>query len=449
MKMGGEKGKVVYRIYRAVTTALSPFLFLHLQWRRFQGLEHPLRWKERLGRPSSPRPDGLLLWFHAVSLGEGMAVIPVIKRCAQQNPNFTILMTSTTTSAFEVIKDRLPNNVIYQFAPIDTPAAVDAFLGFWHPTAIFLMESELWPNLILSASGNGIAVALLNARVSAKSFRLWSGPVALPLVSLMLSKFSLISPLSTVEAIRFQLLQAPPFIINFAGDLKYAVGNVDVPEKENTNMEDLQMQLTHRPFWMASSLHKGEEEVMLWVHKALMQIYPNMVTIIVPRHPQQGQQIALALCREGQNVVLRSQSEKILPSTNFYLVDTLGELRGLYRLTAITVIGGSFLPGLAGHNISEAAAAGCAVLTGPHVGHFSHMVLEMQQSNALSILQVSGKLELAEALNELLGNPEVLEARRRAAKQAFLALSSGVVENVWNLVNTHVLKQAFSNLDEG
>ncbi|XP_077235888.1 KDO transferase A isoform X2 [Tasmannia lanceolata] len=386
MKMGGEKGKVVYRIYRAVTTALSPFLFLHLQWRRFQGLEHPLRWKERLGRPSSPRPDGLLLWFHAVSLGEGMAVIPVIKRCAQQNPNFTILMTSTTTSAFEVIKDRLPNNVIYQFAPIDTPAAVDAFLGFWHPTAIFLMESELWPNLILSASGNGIAVALLNARVSAKSFRLWSGPVALPLVSLMLSKFSLISPLSTVEAIRFQLLQAPPFIINFAGDLKYAVGNVDVPEKENTNMEDLQMQLTHRPFWMASSLHKGEEE---------------------------------------------------------------GELRGLYRLTAITVIGGSFLPGLAGHNISEAAAAGCAVLTGPHVGHFSHMVLEMQQSNALSILQVSGKLELAEALNELLGNPEVLEARRRAAKQAFLALSSGVVENVWNLVNTHVLKQAFSNLDEG
>ncbi|OVA17877.1 3-deoxy-D-manno-octulosonic-acid transferase [Macleaya cordata] len=434
-----EKGKLVYMVYRAVTYGLSPFLYLHLQWRRFRGLEHPLRWPERLGRPSLSRPPGPLLWFHAVSLGEGLAAIPVIRHCIQQQPNFTILMTTTTNSAFKVIKDRLPNGVLYQFAPLDTPAAMDAFLGYWNPIAVVLMESELWPNLIFDASRKGIMVALLNARISSKSFRLWSGPVARPLISLMLSKFSLIAPLSTLEAIHFQLLQAPPLIINFAGDLKYAVNDVDISVKEHASIEDLQLQLTNRPVWMASSIHKGEEKVMLGVHKALMQMYHDIVTIIVPRHPQQGQQIALALQKDGFNVVLRSHDEKILPSTNFYVVDTLGELRSLYRLTPIAVIGGSFLPGLAGHNISEAAAAGCAVLTGCYVGHFSCMVLEMQRMNPLSVMQVSGQAELAEVLHNLFSNSNVLEARRVAAKQAFLALSSRVVANVWNLINLHVI----------
>eukprot|EP00268_Persea_americana_P047300 TRINITY_DN4917_c0_g1_i2.p1 TRINITY_DN4917_c0_g1~~TRINITY_DN4917_c0_g1_i2.p1 ORF type:complete len:404 (-),score=68.88 TRINITY_DN4917_c0_g1_i2:525-1736(-) len=339
-------------------------------------------------------------------------------------------------------------NIHSIFAPIDTPASVDAFLGYWNPNAIFLMESELWPNLIMSASQKGIAVALLNARVSAKSFKLWSGPVARPLISLMLSKFSLIAPLSTLEAIHFQLLQAPPFVIHFAGDLKYAAGDIDISENESSKIKDLHLQLANRPVWMATSLHKGEVEVVLWVHKELIKLYPSIITIIVPRHPQQGQQIFSDLLTEGLNVSLRSQSRKISTDTHIYVVDTLGELRSLYMLTPIAVIGGSFLPGLAGHNISEAAAAGCAVLTGPHVGHFSHMVLEMQQLNPLSVLQVSRR-ELRESLEELFTNAEVLEARRQAAKQVFLALSSGIVGKFWNLIDIHVLKRSCQKLDEG
>ncbi|XP_010243383.1 PREDICTED: probable 3-deoxy-D-manno-octulosonic acid transferase, mitochondrial isoform X1 [Nelumbo nucifera] len=441
--MAGDKGKLVYMVYRAVSYGLSPLLYLHLQWRRLRGLEHPLRWRERFGRPSLPRPPGPLLWFHAVSLGEGMAAIPVIKHCIQQRPDLTILMTTTTTSAFKVIKDELPVGVIYQFAPIDTPAAMDAFLGYWNPNAIFLIESELWPNLILGASRKGITLALLNARMSSKSFKCWSGPVALPLISLMLSKFSLIAPLSTLEAIHFQLLQAPPFCIDFAGDLKYAVGDVCFSKKEIRSVEDLQLQLVNRPVWMAASIHKGEEEVMLGVHKVLMQMYPNMLTIIVPRHPQQGQQIAIEVQKEGLNVSLRSRDERICQRTNIYVVDTLGELRSLYKLTPIAVIGGSFLPGLAGHNISEAAAAGCAVLTGHYVGHFSHMVVKMQQSNPLSVLKVSGEGELIEALSELFDDAEVLGAHRMAAKQAFLSLSSRVLTNIWNLINSYVLEKTF------
>lgn len=114
-KMGREKGELVYKIYRALTYSLSPMINLHLRWRKFRGLEHPLRWRERLGRPSLPRPPGPLVWFHAVSLGEGMAAIPVINRCVQQRPDVTVLMTTTTVSAFNVIKNLLPNDVIYQF----------------------------------------------------------------------------------------------------------------------------------------------------------------------------------------------------------------------------------------------------------------------------------------------------------------------------------------------
>ncbi|XP_043724967.1 probable 3-deoxy-D-manno-octulosonic acid transferase, mitochondrial isoform X1 [Telopea speciosissima] len=441
--MAGEMGKYIYMVYRTLSYGLSPLLYLHVQCRRLQGLEHPLRWRERFGRPSLPRPSGPLVWFHAVSLGEGMAAIPIIKHCIQQRPDLTILMTTTTNSAFNVIKDRLPLGVIYQFAPLDTPAAMDAFLGYWDPSAIFLIESELWPNLVLGASKKGIVVALLNARMSSKSFKLWSAPIALPLISLMLSRFSLIAPISTIEAIQFQLLQARPFTINFAGDLKYAVGHAEASEQESAIMEDLQLQLANRPVWMAASIHKGEEEVMLGVHKVLVKIYSNMLTIIVPRHPEEGRQIAIEVRKEGLNVVLRSSGEKILPSTNVYVVDTLGELSFLYRLAPIAVIGGSFLPGLAGHNISEAAAAGCAVLTGHHVGHFSHMVLEMQRSNPLSVMKVSGKLELVEALKELFSNAEVLEARRMAAKQAFFALSSGIITNFWNLIDLHVFRKAF------
>ncbi|KAF3960077.1 hypothetical protein CMV_015177 [Castanea mollissima] len=433
-------GKLAYRIYRAVSYGAEAAVNLHLRWRRLRGREHSLRWTERLGLPSLSRPTGPLLWFHAVSLGEGMTAIPIIKECIKQRPDVNVLMTTTTVSAFEVISKRLPSGVIYQFAPLDTPSAVGAFLDYWKPNAIILIESELWPNLIMGASENGIVLALLNARMSSKSFKKFSGPVLLPLISLMLSKFSLIVPLSTMQAIHFQLLQASPYIIKFSGDLKYVVEEFDASEGELRSTQDLRLQLAHRQVWMASSIHRGEEEIMLGVHRVLMEMHPDIVTILVPRNPQHGLEIAQELQKAGQNVALRSRQENLKPGTNIYIVDTLGELRYLYRLTPIAVVGGSFFSDLSGHNIVEAAAAGCAVLTGRHVGHFSHMVLEMQRLNPLSVLQVSGKLELEKALKELFSDAKVLEARRMAAKQAFRALSTEL--QAWELKRHWIMKKS-------
>ncbi|KAI3738191.1 hypothetical protein L2E82_28212 [Cichorium intybus] len=440
--MGASKGgEMVYMIYRAVTYGLSPLINLHIRWRKLRGLEHPLRWPERLGRPSLTRPPGSLIWFHAVSLGEGMSVVPVIKRCIERRPDVTILMTTTTTSAFEVLKTLLPCDVIYQFAPVDTPAAVNAFLEYWKPYALVLVESELWPNLVLTASANGVMLTLLNARMSIKSFTNWSRPLVRLLASLMVSKFSLIVPLSNIQAIHFQLLQASPLIIKFSGDLKLGIEDLVNISQNMTNMKDLHEKIADRRVWMASSIHRGEEEVMVSVHRGLMQKHNNILAIIVPRHPDFGQEIALELQKKGVHVALRSCGDSLTSETSVYVVDTLGELRQFYGFTPIAVIGGSFLPGLTGHNISEAAAAGCAVLTGEHVGHFSHMIMAMQRLNPLSVMQVGGGMELEEILDKLFSDPELLEARQMAAKQVFCALSSGIIENVWNLLEHHIFRK--------
>ncbi|CAH8269946.1 unnamed protein product [Arabidopsis lyrata] len=434
-------GVFVYRLYRVLTYGVSPLINLHIRWRRLRGLEPCRRWPERFGHPSAVRPPGSLVWFHAVSLGEGMAAIPVIRHCNERRPDLTILMTTTTVSAFEVIKDQLPVGVLHQFAPLDTPVAIDRFLGHWKPNAIIIMENELWPNLIMAASGLLIPLAMLNARMSTKSFKRWSSPLLLPLVSLLLSKFSLIAPLSTLQGIHFQLLHAPPFVINYSGDLKYVVNKFNASSGTSESIRDLKVELSEMKVWIASSLHRGEEEVILGVHNMLLESHPDSVVIIVPRHPHHGQQIAHKLRKDGQSVALRSQNEKLTSrKTNIYVVDTLGELRELYSVAPIAVIGGSFIPGLTGHNLSEAAAAGCAVITGCHVGHFSHMVKAMQQSNPLSVTQVSTKLELKEAVDLLLSNPEILETQQRASKEVYESLSSCIITNIWNLLNLHIFR---------
>ncbi|KAL2250717.1 UNVERIFIED_CONTAM: putative 3-deoxy-D-manno-octulosonic acid transferase, mitochondrial [Sesamum indicum] len=469
--MASKRGEAVYRIYRALTYCVSPLVHLHLRWRKFRGREHSLRWRERLGCPSAPRPTGRLIWFHAVSLA-----IPVIKCCLEMRPDVNVLMTTTTASAFEVIKNRLPSNVIYQFAPLDIPSAVDSFLRYWRPNAVMLIESEIWPNLIMGAARNGqsylvydnvifrclvgynesmnnhwshvflsfhsftrlvlgafdvpIALTLLNGRMSTTSFRNWSHPVILPLITLMLSKFSLILPLSTIQGINFQLLQAPPFIIHYPGDLKCAIANFDISEGETKSLEEFQAQLSHRKVWMASSIHKGEEKVFIGAHNMLKQKHADILTIIVPRQPQHGQDLALKLREEGATVALRSRGDNITPGTS--------ELKDFYRLTPIAVIGGSFLKGSAGHNIAEAAAAGCAVVTGHHVGHFSHMVAEMQR--------VPGE-KLVEVVNQFFDNFKILEAHRVAAKQAYHALSSGIVKKLWEMLHFHIFMKSISRDD--
>ncbi|VAH66064.1 unnamed protein product [Triticum turgidum subsp. durum] len=202
-----------------------------------------------------------------------MAALPVVRHCARLHPGLPILLTTTTLSAFEVIKDLLPDVVIYQFAPLDCPDAIESFIGYWKPSLILLMESELWPNLIMSAAEKGSFIVL------------------------------------TFE--------------NTFGSEPTSGTILKVREKELNTIKDLQRQFNDRPIWMAASIHRGEEEVLLRVHDELIKAYASLLLILVPRHPQDIKNVSLALKKQKVNFVLRSTMELVSINTRVYVVDTL------------------------------------------------------------------------------------------------------------------------------
>eukprot|EP00850_Spirogloea_muscicola_P012831 SM000084S23167 [mRNA] locus=s84:517007:521095:- [translate_table: standard] len=444
-----------YGVYRALTAAAGPFLALGL---RLQAAVEPTKarpawWAdERLGRASLPRPPGPLAWFHAVSLGEGMAAVALIQRCRERLPALDVLLTTSTMGAWSVLHKLLPSGTLLQFAPIDTPAAVRAFLEHWRPNALVLVESELWPNLVVMTASQQIPMALVNARMSPRSFRNWRAAAASrSIVSLMLASFSLILPLDTVEAVRLQLLGARPHSIRFAGDLKYTttelLSQVN-PAAARVKKEQFKQQLrpAMRKSWLAASTHSGEEEIVAQVHERLSVKVPGLLTVIAPRQPERGHNIAKALLSRGLRVARRSMQQPVTSATDIYLVDTLavtvvaGELQLLYAEVAVAFVGGSLLPHCRGHNLAEAAAAGCAVLTGKHVGHFSSMIATLQRLDPLSLLQVSDAEELEDALQMLLSDIEALHSRQAAARAAASSVASKILDSVCEALESATLK---------
>ncbi|CAM6102159.1 unnamed protein product [Calypogeia fissa] len=430
--------------YSWMTAALGPVVMLHLRGRKIRGLELAKHGPERCGHPSFERPKGPLLWFHAVSVGEGMEALPVIKKCLQTRPHVNILMTTSTDTAFLLLQQTLPKGVICQFAPVDTPFAVERFLSFWEPQAAIFMESELWPNLILKSSRKGIRLALLNARISPKSLWRWSLSPAKELASEIVSKFSLIMPVNNKEALRYQQLGALPHQIHFGGNLKYASGAMDFPSINGPVYHELQRQLQGRRVWLAASTHHGEEEVMVSIHKKLQSTFPNLLTIIVPRHPHRGHSIkSFIKYHYNWEAPRRSQNEPLTMQTEIYIADTLGELAMFYHLVSFVFVGGSLFENLQGHNVAEPASAGCAVVTGRYVGHFQEMIAEMRRHSPLSIEQVAGESELLELVRWLFENGRSLRQRQEAALTAANSAAASVVNRVYRWLNIFVLRPTF------
>ncbi|KAG0607959.1 hypothetical protein M758_8G066900 [Ceratodon purpureus] len=466
----GGSGGWVGALYSGVMTAITPLLDLSAHCRRWQGREHYCRWRERMGYASRERPPGVVIWIHAVSVGEGISAIPVILRCRDARPLNTILMTTSTVGAHSVLEQRLPPEVILQFrkdkspldilhigpthlmeqihlmiilqfAPIDTPMAVQRFLLHWTPQAAIFMESELWPTLVLETAQKGIPLALLNARMSLKSFERWSAAPMQPLVAAMLSQFSLIAPLSTKEAIRYQILGAAPSIIHFAGNLKYACAVADAQKESSSGLADIEAALKDRKVWLAASTHAEEEDAIIRIHKELKNWVPRLLTIVAPRQPSRGHAIMTRFRQQGFGVAVRSEGHQISSNIDVYMVDTLGELNHFYAMVPIAFVGGSLVQGLAGHNLAEAAAAGCIVLTGYHIGHFQEMVEEMQKMSPLSVQQVDEEGLVDNLRKFLTAEDSYLDERRAAADGALRAAASGVSTRVWELLESCILKK--------
>jgi 3-deoxy-D-manno-octulosonic-acid transferase len=394
--------KLIAASYGVFGNAASGFLRRMLAKRVLRGKECLLRLPEREGKSSLARPEGTLVWFHAASVGETMSVLPVIAMLAGRA---NVLLTTGTVTSAAMAAERLPAYALHQFTPLDVPAWVQRFLDHWRPDVAVFVESELWPTTLRLLDGAKIPRLLINASMSARSARNWR--LAGGFIRDLLRGFRVIHAQSVQDSANLTRLGAPAPLE--WGNLKFAAPVLPVDEAELVAMRSK----IPWPHWLAASTHPGEEEIIIAAHRLLLAAWPDLTTVIVPRHPSRGGEIAALAA--GLPVARRSENELPAPR-GVYIADTLGELGLFYRLAPFALVGGSLVP-IGGHNITEAARLGLAVLCGPHTKEIAELVQRMRAFDAL--VEVSDAENLAAAVQELLADPGRARAAGERARQAF------------------------------
>jgi 3-deoxy-D-manno-octulosonic-acid transferase len=381
--------------YRILTTLGAPFIAIYLWRRRMKGREDTTRFSERLGYASVARPEGRLLWCHAASVGEAASLLALLEKISSTYPSTTLLITTGTVASARMLANRTPPGVIHQYYPVDRPAYVERFIRHWRPDFVLWIESELWPNMLLTIQKHHISAALVNGRMSEKSFRNWYR--AQGWARQLLSTFVICLTQTEEDRSHFVALGGKP--VRCIGNLKFAANPLPCDEKE---LGSLRQSLMGRPSWLMASTHHGEEEYALDVHQHLRKHYPDLLTILVPRHTARGDEVAKNVMGRKLSFSRRSMNQNIHSQTEIYLADTMDELGLFYRLSPIACIGGSFVP-VGGHNPIEAAHFDCAIIFGPFMRNFSAIAREFIQSHGA--IQLQNANELAFTIHRLMSEP--------------------------------------------
>jgi 3-deoxy-D-manno-octulosonic-acid transferase len=376
------------RVYRFATRVSTPLAQRLLVKRLEHGKEQPARLGERRGEASVPRPGGPLVWVHGASVGEMLAAVSLIERISAQD--FAVLVTSGTVTSAALAERRLPAGVIHQFIPLDAPQFVQRFLDHWRPDLALLVESDLWPNLILNCATRRIPLILINGRVSERSFSRWR---LLPGgIGALLSCFDLCLAQSPANAQRFTRLGAPR--VSSTGNLKL---DVPPPPVDRPTLHRFHALIGLREVIAAASTHPGEEAAMIAAHRELRTLCPGLLTVIAPRHPKRGPSIAEVAANAGLTVGLRSRGDLPKRDIEVYIADTMGELGLVYSIAPAVFVGGS-LASHGGQNPIEAIRLGAAVLHGPHVWNFAELYATLDNEHG----------------SELVADQQALTARLRA-----------------------------------
>ena len=382
-------------IYSLLISLFSPVFVLRLMVKGVNEPGYRRQWWRRfaLGMPSRVRSGDGLIWVHAVSVGELLAVAPLVQRMLQEWPDKAVLITNTTPTGSEQTQKLFGDRVEHTWFPFDIPLVTGAFLRHWAPQLIVMVETEIWPNLMASAREQGIPVALVNARLSARSARGYARFGQFTRETLR--DFSLIAAQSKSDDRRFRRIGADPEAMHVVGSIKFDIdlaarrGQLDVIKSE------LGSEIKSRPLWAAASTHPGEEQLVIDAYQALSQRGFKTRLLIAPRHTNRAADIIKLLEKTGLSYQRRSEKAAINRDTDVLIVDTLGELSAFLGLADAAFIGGSLVP-RGGHNPIEAAAWGCAVITGPHVINFAAIVRDMERGGAIRI--VVDEQELADRL---------------------------------------------------
>ncbi|MCZ8151682.1 MAG: 3-deoxy-D-manno-octulosonic acid transferase, partial [Rhodobacteraceae bacterium] len=336
-------------LWRGVTWALAPLAPLLLRWRRGRGKEDATRWREKLGVPRAARPAGEVIWLHAVSVGEGLSVLPLVTALLAGRAGATVLLTCSTVTAARLLESRVPDGVILQFLPLDLPGPVRRFLDHWRPDVAVLVESEFWPRLMRAVVARGVPLVLANARISDRSAGRWRH--ASGVARALLSHFTVIGAPDAAMAARLMSLGAEPGRVRVLGTLKRAAAPLAVDEGERAR---LAAAFGVAPLWLAASTHAGEEEAVASAQVALQAAVPGARLILAPRHPARAEAVVEVLRAAGLRVARRSLGESP-EGAEVYLADTLGEMGLWFALAPVSFLGGSLVADVGGHNAYEPA----------------------------------------------------------------------------------------------
>ena len=403
------------RLYQFASFAAAPLAAQRFLARRLnRGKEDPARLGERRGEASEPRPNGPLIWLHSASVGEMLAVIPLVERIRAQG--FAVLVTSGTVTSAALAEHRLPSGALHQFIPLDVPRYVGRFLDHWQPDLALFVESDLWPNLILASARRRIPMIMVNGRLSERSFRRWR--LAPGVIAALLSRFDLCLTQSAADAKRYGQLGAPR--VSSTGNLKL---DVPPPPVDDAALRKLKSVIGSRPVIAAASTHADEETTVIAAHRRLRAKVPLLLTVIAPRHPARGESIAEIAKVAGLSVGLRSRGELPNNGIDIYIADTLGELGLIYRVAPIVFMGGS-LASHGGQNPIEAIRLDAAVVHGPHVWNFAEIYATLDQADGARL--VTDEETLLAALGDWLGNPAARKAVAEAANKTVQQLGGAL-----------------------
>ncbi|EHU4797425.1 lipid IV(A) 3-deoxy-D-manno-octulosonic acid transferase [Vibrio vulnificus] len=386
-------------LYTLLLALAAPLLLFGLYRSKPNKPKFGKRWKEHFGITPTLDGQNQPLWIHAVSVGESLAAVPLIKAIKEKTPDQVIVVTTTTSTGAEQIA-KLGNLVEHRYMPIDFAFAVRGFLKAINPAKMLIIETELWPNTLATVHKANIPIIVVNARLSEKSQQNYAKVQSL---------FNLIHPClskvlcqSQADADRFAKLGVPTSKLCVTGSIKFDIHISDEIKRKGT---ELRAQLgQQRPVWIAASTHRGEDEQVLDAHRQVLETHPNALLILVPRHPERFDSV-FELCQtQGFETVRRTQAHSIADSTQVYLGDTMGEMLVLLGAADVCFMGGSLVGDkVGGHNVLEPAALGVPVIIGPSYYNFKEITEELLAENCISVNTAD---TLPTSLGELFDDPD-------------------------------------------
>ncbi len=427
-------------LYTLLIYLCLPLILLRLLWRGSRAPAYRRRWGERFGFVERLADAQPVIWVHSVSVGETIAAAPMIRRLQKKYPDATLLVTTMTPTGSAQVKKIFGSRVEHCYAPYDMPDAIARFLSRTHPDLLVIMETELWPNLIHACHQRAIPAVLANARLSAKSAAGYAkvGRLSRP----MLRELTAIAAQTKADGERFIQLGVSNTALEVTGNIKFDL-QLDAALREKAALLKKQWQgSSPRPVFLAASTHRGEDEIVLDAYSQVLEQRPDLLLVLVPRHPERFDEVA-ALCRERDYCLQRrsetgpGDSRQLESSVQILLGDTMGELLSFCGASDFTFVGGSLVD-VGGHNLIEPAAWGVPVLSGPHLFNFTEVGRLLTEAGGLAICATA--TELAEQVIALLVDTD-LQQQMSSAALAVTEANRGALDRLTKLLENQIYQR--------